>query len=366
MACSRLGFPCSLAGATDGHGVVAANPSPNDWPAVTKIRIGRACIACHAQKARCSGERPSCLRCRERDLDCRYAPSKRQKKTSPASHDHSQSNEHSPALESPIFRSPTERTASLEVTELSPSVPPVAVTEPALNGSMDCEPSLVRQLIDAYFEYIYPIPVFNFLHRADFLQAWSAGQIPSYLIWAICGAAARFLSEEVPNHYRDSWVDQAETAILQHVGHISLSRLQALMVILFDRAANQQFGKVFNLLAIAVRAAYTLRLHWDNAAASFSTQECRRRLMWSIFAFDKMCAGGMVEYTLCEAETVHIQLPCRERYFEFDTPVQTGSLATRPDISASGLSLSAVILRVLDVRHRILRLFTSDLLLLNS
>lgn len=58
------------------------------------------------------------------------------------------------------------------------------------------------------------------------------------------------------------------------------------------------------------------------------------------------------EYLVLPTASIHIQLPCHERYFETDTAVITGFLK---DKALSELSLSALMLRILDIRNRVLQ-----------
>lgn len=72
-ACTRLGFQCSYsATATSGSGSV---------PNMTRKRGTRACDACRAQKARCTGDTPKCLRCQQLIIPCHYSLSVRQYKS---------------------------------------------------------------------------------------------------------------------------------------------------------------------------------------------------------------------------------------------------------------------------------------------
>lgn len=59
------------------------------------------------------------------------------------------------------------------------------------------------------------------------------------------------------------------------------------------------------------------------------------------------------EYLVLPTTSLHIQLPCHERYFENDTAVKTGFLDDR-GVMSPDWSLSAIILRLFDIRNRVL------------
>ena len=42
-------------------------------------RVSRACESCREQKAKCSGHRPTCLRCQDNGIRCSYGDRKREK-----------------------------------------------------------------------------------------------------------------------------------------------------------------------------------------------------------------------------------------------------------------------------------------------
>lgn len=45
----------------------------------SRRRVGRACDPCHEQKTKCTGQRPSCQRCRQCDITCIYSDKKRER-----------------------------------------------------------------------------------------------------------------------------------------------------------------------------------------------------------------------------------------------------------------------------------------------
>lgn len=78
--------------------------------------------------------------------------------------------------------------------------------------------------------------------------------------------------------------------------------------------------------------------------------------MWSIFMLDKFFAGGFPELTLCNANTMHLNLPCETRNFELDIPIATSTLIPRLSSGAleSGIDLMGHMCRLVRIRHEVL------------
>ncbi|CZT46601.1 uncharacterized protein RSE6_07053 [Rhynchosporium secalis] len=218
--------------------------------------------------------------------------------------------------------------------------------------------AIVRQYIDAFFEHIYPIPGQSFLHRSIFLQNWSKGAHSPHLLQALCGATARFLG---PHQQAGAWIQEAEEQVLKLITAPSLSVIETLLIIIFDRLTSRKFDKVMALSALVVRFALALRLNYTNMKLTFVGQERRRRLMWSIFMSDTLLANGRADFTLISVEKVHLQLPCHERNFSYDIPVETEFLKPDPVLNnKSNIGMMGFLIRILEIRVRIQK-FTHEM-----
>lgn len=273
-------------------------------------RRGRkACLSCHSQKAKCSGHLPRCERCSQRGIDCQYSSN-----------------------------------AS------------------TVQSDLTSDKGIIRQHIDAFFEYIYPIPGQSFLHRAIFLQNWYKNAHSPYLLQALCGATARFLaSNDVQRQQAAIWINEAEDQVLKMITEPSLSIIETLLITIFDRLTSRKFGKVMALSALVVRFAFAMRLNYTDKKLTFVGQERRRRLMWSIFMCDTLLANGRADFTLVSAEKIHLQLPCHERDFSFDIPVETELLKRAPGLdNHSNIGMMGFLIRILEIRVRIQK-FTHEM-----
>ncbi|KAL2065607.1 hypothetical protein VTL71DRAFT_3277 [Oculimacula yallundae] len=221
---------------------------------------------------------------------------------------------------------------------------------------------IVRQHIDAYFEYIYPIPGQSFLHRAIFLQNWSKDAHSPHLLQALCGATGRFLATNDVQHQQAAvWIHEAEEQVLKMISAPSLSVIETLLIIIFDRLTSRKFGKVMALSALVVRFAFAMRLNYTDKKLTFVGQERRRRLMWSMFMSDTLIANGRADFTLVSADRIHLQLPCHERDFSFDIPVETELLKPDPNLNnQSNIGMMGFLIRILEIRVRIQK-FTHEM-----
>ena len=76
--CARLSLPCPNAPAPQPNLFPESGAgSSTDLPGAgqvgqKRLRTYRSCRHCRVSKSRCSGERPICLRCRQRNLECTY------------------------------------------------------------------------------------------------------------------------------------------------------------------------------------------------------------------------------------------------------------------------------------------------------
>ncbi|KAF1971166.1 hypothetical protein BU23DRAFT_648089 [Bimuria novae-zelandiae CBS 107.79] len=182
-------------------------------PTAHRKRGARVCDACRAQRSRCSGETPSCARCQGLGIPCCYTLSIRQYRAE-------QRHRKRPGL--------TENDA------VARSVHSIEVS-----SSLGCSQQIIRQHTDAYFEFIHPVPVYGFLHRADFLAQYSSGTVSTALLLAVCSVTSRFLSTAYQSAGQvRSWVELAETMVFQSLGKTSLASIQTLIILAMYRGHN--------------------------------------------------------------------------------------------------------------------------------
>ncbi|KAJ4591951.1 hypothetical protein HRR83_007252 [Exophiala dermatitidis] len=210
-------------------------------------------------------------------------------------------------------------------------------------------------LFDAYFEHVYPLPWFAFLHKRSVVQRYMDGSIEECLPLAICAVTTQRLKfEKYDAELSASWASKAEEYLMQTIDTPSTSRLQALVLIVRYRVEAGNFSKAFMLAALAGRCAVALRLNYERPELRFLVQEVRRRIMWSCFLLDSNFSVGLREYEICPPEILYLQLPCPETEFEDDTPVKTPPLRAVSTKTVERLGVYAACLRLVSIRRDIM------------
>ncbi|UPK92688.1 hypothetical protein LCI18_003623 [Fusarium solani-melongenae] len=338
--CKRLRFECSL----------VASPADKDGlpELLERRRVWRACIRCRDRKLKCSGGLPACSRCAQRGVACQYPSS-----ATAASIDVQG------AIQPASFNAHSSASQQLQRQATPTPGSPQTTADAQSRAELGIDRLVVKQHIDTFFEFIYPIPCYGFLHRASLLQAWSRGHLSPLVLRAICGLTARFIRPNDAKHatLARKWIQETESELLSRLSQPRVSDIEAWLLVTFDQYLSRQFSKMLVSMSLASRLAYILRLNHENDRPSFLQQERHRRLMWSIFTTDTLYSSGKTEFTSCTTETLHIRLPCNEKSFSMDMPVSTGFLTSDADTSGeSNIGLLGYCLRVLDIRDRCQRL----------
>ncbi|KAI1642679.1 fungal-specific transcription factor domain-containing protein [Daldinia loculata] len=324
--CDRLGFECSF------------QQSPGKAPGQYVVKLPerrrrmQACIPCHSKKTRCLGELPSCSSCVRRNRICTY-PRTRRTGTTARGPDAA---EGSGTDDRPAHASPGQD---------------IGMVDQAEESALDYETTL--GLVEDYFRHLYPLPSFSFFHKATVLQRCKDQTINETLKLSICAITALQLQRTSLCH--DLWIQQAEQSILQQVGRASIFHLQALLLVIRYKIESGDFPTAFMLAALAARTALALRLNYERPELSDVAQEARRRLFWALYLLDDFFCVGLREFELCPEETIHLQLPCDEDYFEVGRFVHTGLLRPGPSESLTTAGLRGLFLRLTSVRRAVMR-----------
>ncbi|KAL4789849.1 fungal-specific transcription factor domain-containing protein [Aspergillus venezuelensis] len=322
LNCERLQLECS------GYGRSTSQPygSPRRPP-----RTYRSCIDCRSRRVKCSGGQPTCSRCREKNIQCRYgdnvAPSWPQRLANNAP-----AEEPCPALQEETQEDPAAAPSSLAWLT-SPDLP---------------DKAKVAVLVENYFSHVHPIRCFAFLHRPSFLQRVDeelSENKPTALLYVVCALGAQFYalscdttSQKLPPKLilqaGSQWGETAYTMVLGDLDKISVDNLMASQL-LYDYALRVgNFAQAFMLGGITARMAQALQINLEYSTdvlcvepgLSASVREARRRLMWSCFVTDALLGSGVDQLMLIEERDIRIQLPCNERQFLQAAPCITRTL----------------------------------------
>ncbi|CAJ0552152.1 Ff.00g061310.m01.CDS01 [Fusarium sp. VM40] len=335
--CERLSFQCSFE--QDGSGGQYAPRIP------PKCRGTKACHECRAMKVRCSGDTPQCTNCQRRNKQCTYASKAGSSPTeASSSRDDSASASASRTTVSPeIQRSSIASSSQSNI--LSSTVDQYT---PSLSDE------LVIGLVSLYFDRLYPLPSYSFLHQATVIQRCRDKSIDHALELAICSITAIHFDDY--QYDRDDWAQEAERLILERLEHPSIFKIQASLLLIRYRAAVGQFPRAFIMAGLAARWAAALRLNYEHSKLSPVAQEVRRRTFWSLYLLEDSFCVGLKEFELFDPDVIYLQLPCEDEDFYQERHVATGYLQPGKGLEPEVLGSRAAFVRLSSIRRAIIRL----------
>ncbi|KAH8168422.1 fungal zn(2)-Cys(6) binuclear cluster domain-containing protein [Sarocladium implicatum] len=346
----------------------AGNVSLNTQPASTRrLRGVRACSACRAKKTKCTGEYPTCVTCQERGRKCTYPALKRYACSSGSSASNDAGGELSQSIMTASEDCETLDDMDMDQTaesllQLSNSVHVVTGTpgethQPA-DMTLNIESSLyndpqapspshetasgqdrpsysqsyssnqLEALVDVFFESVYPMPSYAFLHPATTRRRCRSRHTHRALSSAVCAIAAlylrvtgrsiarRFPSDlSVSAEQAASWIQMTEQSVWMNLESPSIPRLQALLLVIHYHMETGRFQRAFMLTATADRFAAALRLNHERHDLPAVSREVRRRILWSLKIVERYFSVGLPEFDLLPLEVIYIDYPHSEAEF---------------------------------------------------
>ncbi len=158
----------------------------------------------------------------------------------------------------------------------------------------------------------------------------------------MCAIAARFSTHPKLNSSAnflrgEEWAMHAREIVMRRYEWPNITILTCLLILGLHEFGTCYGGRSWALGGMAIRMAFALQLHKDlehdslplpgNAQLSFIDREIRRRTMWACFLMDRFESSGSDRPTFVREETITIQLPIKERYFQLDMAGPTESLS---------------------------------------
>ncbi|KKY33285.1 putative mucin-desulfating sulfatase (n-acetylglucosamine-6-sulfatase) [Diaporthe ampelina] len=175
-----------------------------------------------------------------------------------------------------------------------------------------------KVLVESYFAHVYPLSSYAFLHPQTTIRQCSSGQLENSLSYAIAAVASYHQGSPGRREEAElSWAQAAEDLIWKSLESPSVSRLQALLLVILYRVETGAFQRAFMLSALAARAAAAMRLNHerDGSTGNRTSREVRRRVMWSLKLVERYFSTGLPEFELCPVESIYLELPCWEQEF---------------------------------------------------
>lgn len=303
-------------------------------------------------KVRCSGDTPRCSNCQRRNRDCHYSTPKNSppKTTATAS-----SSQDGPAASDAAENSPDQHQSAASGSQHdSPSNhdDPISTTAPSTLNSSPSE-EVTAFLVNQYFDRLYPLASYCFLHRATVIQRCREKTIDRALKLAICAITAMYFPKN--NDTPNSWAQEAEQIILDRLECPSIFQLQASLLLIRYRAGVGQFPRAFIMAGLAARWALALRLNYEHSRLGPVAQEVRRRTFWSLYLLEDSFCVGLKEFELFDPDTIHLQLPCEDADFHQERPASTGYLQPGKGLEPEVLGSRAAFVRLAFIRRGIMR-----------
>ncbi|CAM1507893.1 Fc.00g047410.m01.CDS01 [Cosmosporella sp. VM-42] len=225
---------------------------------------------------------------------------------------------------------------------------------PASTPNTSPQDEVVRSLVEQYFDCLYPLASFSFLHKATVIQRCRDKTIDKSLKLAICAITAMFFNKH--NNERGAWAQESERLILDRLERPSIFQLQASLLVIRYRAGVGQFPRAFIMAGLAARWAVALRLNYEHSSLGPVAQEVRRRTFWSLYLLEDSFCVGLKEFELFDADTIHLQLPCEDDDFNEERPLSTGYLQPGKGLEPEVLGSRAAFVRLAFIRRCIMRL----------
>lgn len=168
-----------------------------------------------------------------------------------------------------------------------------------------------------------------------------AGTVPPVLILAVCAVSARFsthpkLKSEPPFLRGEAWASVARDIVMKRYDWPNITILTCLLLLGLHEFGTCFGGRSWALGGMAIRMAYALQLHKDlefdplkrnsKTQLSFIDREIRRRSMWSCFLMDRFNSSGTDRPMFVKEESIKVQLPIKEKFFQLDMAGSTEDL----------------------------------------
>lgn len=211
----------------------------------------------------------------------------------------------------------------------------------------------MSNLITIFFERIFPLPSYSFLHPATVKKRFQEGVLDEALKLTICAITKLYIWGRSSSS--DTWADESQELLLQNISRPSVLHLQALLLLVRYRAGAGDFSSAFLLAGLAARSAVGLRLNYDRSDLGPIAQEVRRRTFWSLYLLDDIFSVGLEDFELCRPEIIHLQLPSDDIDFMRERYIRTGSLESDGDDGSDNIGFRGLFLRVAFIRRAIMR-----------
>jgi hypothetical protein len=173
----------------------------------------------------------------------------------------------------------------------------------------------------------------------------------------------------------ETWAAKAREIVLKRYDWPNITILTCLIILGLHEFGTCYGGRSWALGGMAIRMAYALQLHKEldhdplntrsNTQLSFIDREIRRRTMWACFLMDRFNSSGTDRPMFTREETIKVQLPIAEKYFQLDIEGPTEDLrgevlhpvspaSGQPSDAKANMGVAAYMIRSLALWGRII------------
>jgi hypothetical protein len=212
-----------------------------------------------------------------------------------------------------------------------------------------------KRYIAAYFS-IATSTACVFLHQPTIMVEWAQSQIDQDVLALLCSMGLLLTSQsQQESQLAKNWVENIQLRILARIGAQTFEHLRTLILLVQFHYLAGNVSETWNIVPLAARLAFTLRLNYESCGIEPIAQETQRRSLWAIYFVDRMLSGGVEELTVCPIELMYMRLPCDGQTFYSGLPSRAGYLDGREGEDPFGIDLVAYHIKLKATRDRILR-----------
>ena len=225
------------------------------------------------------------------------------------------------------------------ITQLGPQLTKELSPPPASNFSSNHKQNIklppldiILHLVELYFQHVHG-QTYSFLHKPSFIPLIKQGKVNRTLLLALCGLTARYskhplIASNPPYEAGEHFIADARNSLSEEFDEPTIETIQAVIIIVQHDFFRYKGKRSMIYVSLAIRMAASLELHVEskNPSLSFRERESRRRTYWSLINLDRLGHSGTHWQVHLRTDTLKIQLPCKDYYYENNIPVVVETL----------------------------------------
>ncbi|KAF2010731.1 NADH dehydrogenase [Aaosphaeria arxii CBS 175.79] len=180
-------------------------------------------------------------------------------------------------------------------------------------------PKEISHFIQLYFKFVHDRP-HSLFQEWTFWEQYHSGTLSDTMLAALCALGCRLSLDEAHRNLSTFFISKAKSLISQNLEDISISNVQACILLANSYAAEQNHKLEGLYFGIANRMAYILGLHKQDNRDLPILKETKCRIWWSLFMADRWCTPGLGLPREIPFINRSMELPMDERDFQLLRP----------------------------------------------